>query len=471
MAIHKANLTEDPIVPTLAKLTWPMIFGMLGSVLFNLADTFFIGKVGVDELAAIGFTFPAIMFVSSIAGGIGIGTASLFSRILVSKEKSAVRRYAMHIFILALIAVIIFVLLGLFTIEPLFGLLGASADLIPLIKEYMVIWYWAIIFVVIPMVGNNMIRATGNTFAPGMIMVFGNVINIILDPLLIFGYGPFPAMGLEGAALATAISMALTCVLSLYILIKQEQLLVLVKPVIREMIHVWKQVLNVGLPAAMAILITPLSIGFITRILAGFGADAVAAFGVVSRLETFAFTLIYALGSVLTVFAGQNWSAEKPDRLRKGLHISAIFSLALGCFFFLLSQLLAPQIAAIFSDNGRVISITADYLVIVSFSYGFQGILMLCTNTLDGINKPLISFSLTMLRMLMLYVPLAWITSSYFGLEGIFWSAFSANLIAGATAWFWLERIMTNRSAEIQENESTLSIQHPKQSDESRAYG
>ncbi|MEX2436957.1 MAG: MATE family efflux transporter, partial [Candidatus Paceibacterota bacterium] len=202
-------------------------------------------------------------------------------------------------------------------------------------------------------------------------------------------------------------------------------------------------------PAAMATLITPLSIGFITRILSGFGTDAVAAFGIVSKLEMFAFTLIYALGSVLTVFAGQNWGAEKPNRLRKGIVISAILSLSLGIFFFMISHLFAPQIAAVFTNSKPVIQITASYLVIVSFSYGFQGILMLCTSSFDGINKPLISFSLSLIRMLILYVPLAWIASSMIGLTGIFWSAFSANLIAGSLAWFWLNRLIIKKMDEI----------------------
>ncbi|MEX0662395.1 MAG: MATE family efflux transporter [Balneolaceae bacterium] len=445
MKRRRPDLTEDPIIPTLAMLTWPMIFGMFGSVLYNLADTYFLGKVGVDELAAMGYTFPAVMFVSSIAGGIGIGTASLFSRSVVSKSQSVVQSYSLYVFILSFLSVVVFIGAGLLTLKPLFIFLGASLELIPLISEYMVIWYWSIMFLIIPAVGNNMIRATGNTFAPGMIMVFGNVLNMILDPMLIFGWGPFPEMGLQGAALATAISMAMTCLLSLYILIYREQLLALTRPIFKEMLKVWKQILYIGLPAAMATLITPLSIGFITRILSGFGTDAVAAFGIVSKLEMFAFTIIYALGSVLTIFAGQNWSAEKPDRLRTGINISAIFSLSLGVFFFMISHLFASQIAAVFTDSKPVIQITTSYLVIVSFSYGFQGVLMLCTSSFDGINKPLISFSLSLLRMLILYVPLAWIASRVIGLSGIFWAAFFTNLFIGILAWFWLNRLVTKR--------------------------
>ena len=150
-------LTEGPITSALAKLTWPMILGMLGMVIFNLTDTYFIGKIGVDELAAIGFTFPVIMLISSISMGMGIGTASLISRMIVSEKISTVRQYAAHALALSVV-IVIFVTIGQLTINPLFKLLGASPDILPLIKDYMVIWYWGMIFLVIPMVGNNIIK-------------------------------------------------------------------------------------------------------------------------------------------------------------------------------------------------------------------------------------------------------------------------------------------------------------------------
>ncbi|MEX2600069.1 MAG: MATE family efflux transporter [Balneolaceae bacterium] len=449
MKKERPSLTESPIIPTLAKLTWPMIFGMLGSVLYNLADTYFLGQVGVAELAAIGFTFPAIMFVSSVAAGVGIGTASLFSRVLGSRDRSIVQQYSVSVFVLALLIIILFIGIGLLTIDPLFRFLGAGPELVPLISQYMVIWYWAVFWVIIPMVGNNMIRATGNTFEPGMIMVFGNVVNILLDPILIFGWGPVPAMGIQGAALATAVSMALTCVLSLYVLIKKEKLLVLVLPAFREMVVVWKQVLGVGLPAAMTILITPISIGLITRILAGFGHEAVAAFGVVSRLEMFAFTLIYALGSVLTVFAGQNWGAGKPERLQKGILVGFLFSLVMGMGFCIISQLFSTEIVSLFTESKSITEIASAYLVIVSFSYGFLGILMLGTSVLNGINRPMISFSISMFRMLILYVPLAWVLSVSYGLTGIFWSAFIANMLGGIITWFWLKKLISEKIRQL----------------------
>ena len=435
---HNKILTEGPITSALAKLTWPMILGMLGMVIFNLTDTYFIGKIGVDELAAIGFTFPVIMIIVSISMGMGIGTASLISRMIVSEKKSAVRQYAAHALALSVVIIIIFVIIGQLTIEPLFRLLGASPDILPLIKDYMVIWYWGMIFLVIPMVGNNIIRATGDTFTPGMIMVFSAIVNIILDPLLIFGIGPFPELGLKGAAIATVIARGIGMIITLYILIRRKKLLAFYVPGLVEFLRTWKNILYIAGPAAISLLITPISIGVITRIIAEFGNEAVAAFGIIVRLEMLALLVIRALGSVMMIFAGQNWGLGNKTRIFKGIKIASLFSVTWGVFVFIICLFAAQVIAGIFSSNPDVIQITAGYLVIVSFSYGFQGIMMMGMGTFNGINKPFIAFSMIVIRMIGLYIPLAWFATSWIGLEGIFWSAFTANLISGAITYLFL---------------------------------
>jgi len=431
-------LTEGPITSALAKLTWPMVLGMLGMVIFNLTDTYFIGKVGVDELAAIGFTFPVVMLIASVSMGMGIGTASLISRMIVSEKISIVRQYATHALALSFVVIVIFVTIGQLTVEPLFKLLGASPEILPLIMDYMVIWYWGVIFLVIPMVGNNIIRATGDTFTPGMIMVFSAIINIILDPLLIFGIGPFPELGLKGAAIATIIGRASAMIASLYILIRRKKLLAFYVPDLVEFFHTWKKILYIAGPATISLLITPLSIGVITRIIAGFGNEAVAAFGIIVRLEMLALLIIRALGSVMMVFAGQNWGLGNKTRIFKGIKIASLFSVTWGVFIFIICMFAAQIIAGIFSSNSDVIQITAGYLVIVSFSYGFQGIMMMGMGIFNGINKPFVAFCMIVIRMIGLYIPLAWFASSWIGLEGIFWAAFTANLISGAITYLVL---------------------------------
>jgi len=211
-----------------------MFIGILAMQIFNLVDTFFVGQLGARQLAAMGFTFPVVLVINSIALGLGIGASSVISRAIGEGNQAKVRRFTTDALSLSVMIVTLFVVTGLFTIEPLFRSLGASGDVLQYIKSYMKIWYLGMPFVVIPMVGNNAIRATGDTKTPSFVMVSAVLINIILDPLLIFGYGPFPRWELAGAALATVISRGITMVLSLWILYHRERMLTFAIPKLKE---------------------------------------------------------------------------------------------------------------------------------------------------------------------------------------------------------------------------------------------
>lgn len=440
MARKNRDLTNGKVGKQLVNLALPMLFGMLGMVIFNLADTFFVGKLGVKQLAAMSFSFPVIMFINSLSSGVGIGTASLISRNIVRSERIEVKMMASRAIVLGVIAVVFFVTLGLLTIHPLFKALGANSDIMVYINDYMSVWYYGVIFVVIPMIGNNIVRATGDTMTPGILMISSAAINIILDPLLIFGYGPFPAMGIKGAALATVIARSVSLVFILIILIRREKLLTIRLGRLSEIFSTWNKVFYIAAPAALGMLVTPISIGFITKIIAGFGKEAVAAFGVASRIEMFALMVISSLGSVLIIFIGQNFSKLKFKRIFKALKYSARFSIAWGVFVFILFLLFANFIASVFSSNQQVINITADYLKIVGFSYGFQGLVMLSTSSFNGINKPYPATIFSVIRMLVLYVPLAWLGSKTFGLYGVFGAALIANVVVGIFSFSYLFR-------------------------------
>ncbi len=411
---------------------------MIGMVIFNLADTYFLGRLGVKELAAISFTFPVVMFINSLSQGIGVGTSSLISRNIIVTDRKTVKMMASRALFLGLLVVVIFVIIGQFTIRPLFTVLGASGDTLDAVVSYMRIWYFGVPFVVFPMIGNHIVRATGDTFMPGMLMLTSSVVNIILDPLMIFGIGFFPKMGIQGAALATVIGRSVSFVFILIILIKREKLLTVYLGRVKDILKTWEQIIYVAGPAALAMLIAPLSIGFITRLLSGYGKEAVAAFGVASRVEMFALMVIASLGSVLIIFIGQNFSKQKFGRIFAALKIAFIFSIAWGVVIFAILLFLRKPIASVFTDNINVISIAASYFLIVGSSYGFQGLVMLSTASFNGLNKPYPSAAFSIIRMMVLYVPLAWIGSKFFELKGIFWAGFTANIITGILAFGFL---------------------------------
>lgn len=432
------NLTEGNIKGQLIGMTWPMLLGMLGMIIFNLVDTFYVGRLGVDELAAMSFSFPVIMIIGGLAGGIGIGSSSLISRNIIHTARPEVKMMSNRAVLLGLIIVVLFVLIGILTIRPLFSALGAEGTVLNFTYDYMFIWYLGVPFVVIPRIGNDILRATGDTFTPGMIMLIIAVLNAILDPLFIFGIGPFPELGIKGAALATAISRGIGLVPTLYILVKREKLLSIKFGYIKNILSTWKNILYIAVPASLTMLITPISVGFLTKILSGFGKEAVAAFGVASRIEMFALMVIMALGSVLIVFVGQNFSKHKFDRIKSGLNYSLRFSMIWGVFIFIILLVSGNAIASVFSADSTVIKITKMYFFIIGASYGFQGLVALSTSSFNGLNKPYPSAIFSVIRMLVLYIPVAWVGSKLFGINGVFWAGFIANVLIGIFSYKYL---------------------------------
>lgn len=438
-------LLEGKIPKTLTLLTLQMFIGILAMQIFNLVDTFFVGQLGARQLAAMGFTFPVVLVINSMALGLGIGASSVISRAIGEGNQAKMRRFTTDALSLSVMIVTLFVVIGLFTIEPLFRSLGASGDVLQYIKSYMKIWYWGMPFVVIPMVGNNAIRATGDTKTPSFVMVSAVLINIILDPLLIFGYGPFPRWELAGAALATVISRGITMVLSFWILYHRERMLTFAIPKLKEGIQSWGKILYIGLPAAATNLIMPISMGIITRLVARFGATAVAGFGVGSRVQMFSMAIIGSLSSVINPFVGQNWGAKQYARIKSGVEFGYLASLIWGVFLFVIFLFAAHPIAALFNRNPHVIWTINVYLKIVSIGFPSLGILIVTASTFNALNKPIPASALMVTRMFVLYLPLAYLGSVVFGLTGIFWAAVFSNIASSVAAYYWIRKEFATR--------------------------
>ena len=445
MVAKNARLIEGPVQKTLIRLTIPMVLGTLGMVIFNLSDTFFVGQLGTNQLAALSFTFPVVLVVSSLAMGLGIGASAVISRAIGEGNHYKVKRLTTDSLTLSLIFVGFFALFGLFTINPLFRLLGASGEVLAYISQYMTIWYLGVVFVVIPMVGNNAIRASGDTKTPGLIMVFASFVNIVLDPILIFGIGPFPRLEIAGAAIATVIARASTLILSFWFLAFKEKMITFNIPEFRTVVESWKQVLYIGLPTAATKIMIPLGAGVILSIVATYGSEAVAGFGVATRIEFFALAVVMALSSVLGPFIGQNWGAGKFGRIKSGIKFSYKFSLIWGLVIFIIFAIFGGTIGSLFSNNPNVISVTRLYLLIIPIGYGLYGILVMATSTLSVLKKPIHAAILTLTQTFLLYVPMAYIGSYFFGLWGVFVALPMSYFIAGIISNFVLNRIVLSK--------------------------
>ncbi len=296
----------------LFRLTVPMTFGIYSFMAFNFVDAVYIGRLGTLQLAAISFTFPVALVVGSLGQGLGIGASAVISRAIGEGDESNVRRLTTDTLILAFLGALLFTSLGLVTIDPLFRMLGAGDDVLPFIRQYMVLWYIGVPFVIIPMVGNNAIRATGDTRNPAMIMIMSAVANSILDPFFIFGLWIFPEMGITGAALASLIARAASLFIGLWVMGHRERLLTIVRPPLGVVAASWRQILYIGLPAAGTNVLTPLSMGIITGMVAIYGPEAVAALGAGIRVGGLVMGIFMAIGAVLTPSSGRISAPARP---------------------------------------------------------------------------------------------------------------------------------------------------------------
>jgi len=437
----KAKLVEGRIIPALFKLAAPMLVGLAAITIFNLADTFFIAKLGTTELAAISFTFPIVVLIAGLTLGLGVGVTALIAQKIGKGEIEEVRRITRDGLILAVSIVVVVCTVGVLTIDPVFRMMGASENILPFIKEYMLIWYSGVAFVIIPMVGNSAIRGTGNTLFPALIMVFAAVVNIILDPLLIFGLGPFPALGLKGAAIATVIGRGTTLVFSLWVLIKQEKLLSLTAPKLVELKKHWKSILVVGGPAGFTNVMTPVAAAVITWLVSTYGPTAVAGIGAGVRVEGFINMLPAAIGSGLAPFIGQNWGAKRPDRVRRAIKLSNRFLFVTGFFVYFLVVTFAHQIAGLFASEPEVARVITMFLRIVLIGFAFESLFVVSTSGFNALRRPRKAVSLHMMRLFIFHVPFAYGGSIIGGLPGIFVGLAIAKVLTGCVGYLWIKRV------------------------------
>ena len=322
-----AKLTSGPIGATLVRLSAPMLVGILAMMAFNVIDTFFVSRLGTLPLAAMALTFPVVMVIGTFTLGLGVGAMVAISQGIGAGDRTRIRRYSTDALTLAGVCVALLTTVGLATLEPLFRLLGATDAMMPFVEQYMVIWYPGMLFYIVPVVGNNIIRATGDTVTPSVVMLLGVLVNAVLDPIFIFGWGPFPAMGISGAAIATVLARALPLAVALWVLHFREHLLASPWHGAGSLLRSWKTLLGTGLPVAVSNAIIPIALGIVTRIVTQFGEEAVAGFGVASRVEGFGLAVVFALSTGISPFVGQNFGAGRIDRIARGISLARIFML------------------------------------------------------------------------------------------------------------------------------------------------
>lgn len=437
MASTQARLTHGSVGRHLVDMTLPVLFGIFTMMLQAFVDAYFIGRVGDRELAALSFAFPVLMIVTSVAIGLGAGTSSVVARAIGADNHRRARRLATDSLLLSFLITAVICGIGVMTIDPLFTLLGAPADMLPLIGGYMKILYAGVPFIVVGMVGMSSMRATGDTRLPSLLMVIAAIANMSLDPLLIFGLGPLPQMGLDGAAMAALISRGALFFGALWFMYYRLDLLSFKPRDPGELRRSWADILHVGIPAAGTNAIIPIAAGVITAMLARYGPEAVAGFGVATRVESLVLVMYYAMSAIIGPFVGQNVSSGKADRIYLALRLCTLFCLGSGLVIAMLLAASSTFLPGLFSEDPLVTRTTTLYLWIAPISYGAYGMVMVMNASFNGMGKPLPGVVVSLARMGVLYVPLALFFDSFFGIAGIFAAYAIANVVTGFGAYLW----------------------------------
>lgn len=446
----RSDLTQGSVGAALLRLAGPMLFGIAAVISVQLVDTYFVGKLGTEPLAALSFTFPVALTLTSLAIGMAAGAASVVSRSIGQGRRRNARRRAFDALVLATTIAVALAALGLVLVRPLFELLGADGQVLEYVVAYMRIWFLSLPFVVVPMVANSMLRAWGEAFWPSFTMIAASVINAGATPLLIFGYGPVPEMGIEGAAAATLLARMISLAMALYLVSVHKRIVRFCLPGVKAFADSARRILAVGIPAALGNASNPAGVIVATALIAVLGSQTVAAFGVATRIEAFAILPMLALSSAIGPVTGQNWGAGRIDRARQALMIAFGFCAAWAVVLAGLFWMFGETVAGWFASEPAVAEEAAVYLAIVPLSLFGYGIAIVAAGAFNGIGRSVTGLGYSLTRALIFYVPLVWAASRIDGSRTVYLAIAAANALAGFTIaghslWI-LKRIERTRS-------------------------
>lgn len=432
-----AVLVDRSVIRTLFSMALPMLAGTFAMNAYNLTDTWFVSRLGILPLAAMGFTFPVIMMLTCIAAGIGSGITPLVSHAIGRNCKEDAARLVTHGMLLIACVIILMSIAGYLLIGPIFTKLGADSETLPLISQYMRIWYFGAFFMAMPMFGNGILISMGDSKAAACFMMIGTVLNIILDPIMIFGWFGFPQMGIRGAALATVIAQMISTVWLIHLLYKGHRLLIWRSWRLKDYASSLVSITGFAIPGILSMILMPISATVITKILSTFGNSTIAAVGVINRVEMFAFMVPMAVGISLVPFVSQNFGANNMSRIKEARRLSTWFAIGYTGFITVLFFISARLIASIFTNDPEVIDTIVSYIRIVPFGYGMMEVHRYCGFFLTGLHKPMLTAVLNAIRVLVLLIPLSYFGARFWGITGVFGGRLVTDIIAGIIGIVW----------------------------------
>lgn len=443
----KGDLTKGSVRAHLVRLTLPMTWGILAIISFQLVDMFYISLLGTRELAAISFTFPVTYTIFSLVMGMTIATSSVLSRQIGRGNWARVRRLTTHALLIAALIGLVAAVLGYSFMNPLFRAMGADGDTLPLIRDYMTIWFLGSILINTPMVGNASMRAAGDAITPAIIMTIVALVNVILDPIMIFGLFGFPRMEMQGAALSTVLANGCAMAAGLYVIAKKKRMLTRSRRHMRLFADSMKRFMFIAIPAGITNTIQPLANAVLVALLAAYGHEAVAAFGVATRVEAFAFVIVMGLSVAMAPVIGQNFGAGNLGRVDETLRNAILFCVAWSAGVALILGAFAHPVAGVFSDSSAVIDVAVLYFWIVPATYMFGNLIPGWASAFNAMGMPQRSLIMIFIRYVATAIPLAFIGGHLYGTVGIFGAIAASNALTGIGFHLWNRNFCRGKTA------------------------
>jgi len=423
-------LERDHIFPLLIKMALPAVVGMMVNALYNIVDTVFVGLgVGPLAIAALAIVFPIQMIVSAVAQAIGVGTASIVSRRLGEKRREDAAKAAGTAYAAVTVATAILVALLFLFMRPILGFFGASADIMPFAMEYMGIVGAGFFFFSLSMCASNLIRSEGNTKASMIGMLIGALLNTVLDPLFIFGFG----MGVSGAAIATVISQIASCAYLFGLYARKKTVVPIKRANLRIDFGIVGKSVVLGIPsfiqsAGMSILML-----LVNTTLGLYGGDeAITTYGMVHKLLMIVIMPILGIAQGFQPIAGYNYGAKRFDRVRTSLWTAVLTAFSIALFGYAFMMLLPRVGMSFFTHDEGLIASSARVLRIVVLFIPAAAIQITGSVYFQSVGKATEAMALSLSRQFLLLIPFVLILPRFLGLSGV-WIAFPlADLLSSA---------------------------------------
>jgi putative MATE family efflux protein len=438
--IKQLDLGKEAIFPLILKMSWPSIVAMIAMSLYNFIDTFWLARLSSQALAALTVCFPIQMIFAAIGVGTGIGAGSFSARMFGAGKFLQAKQTAGQIFSLSFFFSLIMIIFVLFFHDAILAFFGASDEIMPLCRDYLVIIVFSSPFLFFSMMSNNLLRVEGRPLLSMYVILVASISSAILDPLLIFGVGPFPHLGIKGAALAAVIAQFIACLFSIYFMQLKSSKYELKWEYLFPNISIINSIYSTGFPSIAANLIVSLVLVVYNHVLANFGSLAIAALGICFRVNSLVTMVLFGIGFGLMPIVGFNDGARLYQRLKKSVFVALKVSISFAAVSSIILEIFAPQIVGLFSNDPALLAIAIPALRIYVSVLILIAPIMMFINMFLGLGKGTLAMFLLFFRDSILLIPLLIILSSSFGLLGAWLALPLANLFAFFAVLFWAKK-------------------------------